>query len=80
MRKVSLLIGTCMLVALALTLLAQTTDLSPIMKDVAATSACCGPCAVMLVAPRRAAITPNNAAAVRIEIWRILFSPSKDFG
>jgi cytochrome c556 len=38
MRKVSLLIGTCMLVALALTLVAQApTDLSPIMKDVAAT-------------------------------------------
>ena len=38
MRKVSLLIGTCMLVALAFTLLAQApTDLSPIMKDVAAT-------------------------------------------
>ena len=38
MRKVSMLIGTCMLVALALTLLAQqATDLPPIMKDVAAT-------------------------------------------
>src|SRR5262245_14770896 len=38
MRKVSVLIGICMLVALALTLLAQApTDLSPIMKDVAAT-------------------------------------------
>src|SRR5215471_17241723 len=35
MRKVSLLIGICMLVAL--TLLAQAPDLSPIMKDVAAT-------------------------------------------
>ena len=49
----SLLIGICMLVALALTLVAQApTDLSPIMKDVAATqtkmrmnmmnSSCCG--------------------------------------
>jgi cytochrome c556 len=38
MRKVSVLIGICTLVALALTLLAQApTDLSPIMKDVAAT-------------------------------------------
>jgi len=38
MRKVSILIGICVLVALALTLLAQApTDLSPIMKDVAAT-------------------------------------------
>jgi hypothetical protein len=37
MRKVSLLIGICMLVALALTLLAQAPDLAPIMKDVAAT-------------------------------------------
>src|SRR5262245_7299520 len=38
MRKVSVLIGICALVALALTLLAQApTDLSPIMKDVAAT-------------------------------------------
>ena len=38
MRKVSVLIGICMLVALALTLIAQApTDLSPIMKDVAAT-------------------------------------------
>jgi cytochrome c556 len=37
MRKVSVLIGICMLVALALTLLAQAPDLSPIMKDVAAT-------------------------------------------
>src|SRR5215475_394312 len=37
MRKVSLLIGICMLVALALTLLAQAPDLSPVMKDVAAT-------------------------------------------
>src|SRR5215468_1435491 len=37
MRKVSLLIGICMIVALALTLLAQAPDLSPIMKDVAAT-------------------------------------------
>jgi len=37
MRKVSLLIGICMLVALALTLLAQGPDLSPVMKDVAAT-------------------------------------------
>ena len=40
MRKVSVLIGTCMLVALALTLVAQAPqDLSPIMKDVGATSA-----------------------------------------
>ena len=40
MRKVSLLIGVCMLIALALTLVAQAPqDLSPIMKDVAATSA-----------------------------------------
>ncbi|HEU5237471.1 MAG TPA: hypothetical protein VFU37_10040 [Pyrinomonadaceae bacterium] len=40
MRKVSVLIGICTLVALALTLLAQQapTDLSPIMKDVQATS------------------------------------------
>src|SRR5262245_15932485 len=37
MRKVSVLIGICMLVALALTLLAQPPDLSPVMKDVAAT-------------------------------------------
>ena len=38
MRKVSVLIGICTLVALALTLFAQApTDLSPIMKDVAAT-------------------------------------------
>src|SRR6266705_5452694 len=38
MRKVSVLIGICMLVAVALTLAAQApTDLSPIMKDVAAT-------------------------------------------
>ena len=38
MRKVSVLIGICMLVALALTLVAQgPSDLSPIMKDVAAT-------------------------------------------
>jgi hypothetical protein len=39
MRKVSLVIGICMLVALALTLLAQQApqDLSPIMKDVQAT-------------------------------------------
>ena len=38
MRKVSILIGICMLVALALTLMAQgPPDLSPIMKDVAAT-------------------------------------------
>jgi Spy/CpxP family protein refolding chaperone len=38
MRKVSLLIGICLLVALALTLAAQApTDLSPIMKDVQAT-------------------------------------------
>jgi len=38
MRKVSLLIGICMLVALALTLAAQGPDLSPIMKDVGATN------------------------------------------
>jgi len=40
MRKVSVLIGICMLVALALTLAAQgpVTDLSPVMKDVAATN------------------------------------------
>src|SRR5262245_22991966 len=39
MRKVSVMIGICMLVALALTLVAQApTDLSPIMKDVAATN------------------------------------------
>jgi hypothetical protein len=39
MRKVSVLIGICTLVALALTLLAQApADLSPIMKDVAATN------------------------------------------
>jgi hypothetical protein len=39
MRKVSVLIGICMLVALALTLLAQSeADLPPIMKDVAATN------------------------------------------
>ena len=38
MRKVSVLIGICMLVALALTLVAQQTqDLSPVMKDVGAT-------------------------------------------
>jgi hypothetical protein len=38
MRKVSVLIGICMLIALALTLIAQAPqDLSPIMKDVAAT-------------------------------------------
>src|SRR5688572_4545543 len=39
MRKVSMLIGFCMLTALALTLLAQTAEqqLQPIMKDVAAT-------------------------------------------
>ena len=38
MRKVSVLIGICMLVALALTLVAQQApqDLSPVMKDVAA--------------------------------------------
>ena len=41
MRKVSVLIGICMLVALALTLVAQqaVTDLSPVMKDVQASSA-----------------------------------------
>ena len=39
MRKVSMLIGICMLVALALTLVAQgPPDLSPIMKDVGATN------------------------------------------
>ena len=39
MRKVSVLIGICTLVALALTLMAQAPqDLSPIMKDVAATN------------------------------------------
>ena len=39
MRKVSVLIGICLLVALALTLVAQApTDLSPIMKDVGATN------------------------------------------
>ena len=39
MRKVSVLIGICMLVALALTLLAQSeADLPPIMKEVAATN------------------------------------------
>ena len=39
MRKVSVLIGICTLVALALTLFAQApTDLSPIMKDVQATT------------------------------------------
>src|SRR6476659_3170388 len=38
MRKVSILIGICLLVALALTLVGQSgADLSPIMKDVAAT-------------------------------------------
>jgi hypothetical protein len=38
MRKTSLLIGICVLVAVGLTLAAQApTDLSPIMKDVAAT-------------------------------------------
>lgn len=39
MRKVSMLIGLCMLLALALTLLAQTPEaqLQPIMKDVATT-------------------------------------------
>jgi len=37
MRKVSILIGICMIVAVALTLVAQTTDLSPIMKDVGTT-------------------------------------------
>jgi hypothetical protein len=39
MRKVSLVIGICMLVALALTLVAQQApqDLSPVMKDVQAT-------------------------------------------
>ena len=40
MRKVSLLIGICMLAALAITIWAQQappTDLSPVMKDVGAT-------------------------------------------
>jgi cytochrome c556 len=40
MRKVSVLIGVCMLAALAITMWAQQappTDLSPVMKDVAAT-------------------------------------------
>ena len=38
MRKGSILIGICMLTALAITIWAQApTDLSPIMKDVAAT-------------------------------------------
>jgi hypothetical protein len=38
MRKTSLLIGICVLVAVGLTLAAQApTDLSPIMKDIAAT-------------------------------------------
>jgi cytochrome c556 len=41
MRKVSVLIGICMLVALALTVLAQQEpfDLAPIMKDIAAANA-----------------------------------------
>ena len=44
MRKVSILIGVCMLAALALTTWGQergapVTDLSPVMKDVAATQA-----------------------------------------
>ena len=44
MRKVSILIGVCMLAALALTIWGQergapVTDLSPVMKDVAATQA-----------------------------------------
>jgi len=39
MRKVSLLIGICLLVALALTIVAQEQELQPIMKDVAATNA-----------------------------------------
>jgi len=40
MRKVPILIGLCLLVALGLTLVAQqaATDLSPIMKDVQATN------------------------------------------
>jgi hypothetical protein len=40
MRKVSILIGACMLVALALTIVAgqAPTDLSPVMKDVNATA------------------------------------------
>src|SRR5438128_12460662 len=44
MRKVSVLIGICMLAALAITIWGQArgapvTDLSPVMKDVAATQA-----------------------------------------
>src|SRR2546428_9266041 len=41
MRKISVLIGICMLAALAITILAQQappTDLSPVMKDAAATT------------------------------------------
>ncbi len=40
MRKVSILIGICMIAAVALTIFAQgpVTDLSPVMKDVGATS------------------------------------------
>lgn len=38
MRKVSILIGICMLTALALTLVAQQQDLSPVMKEVGSTS------------------------------------------
>jgi len=40
MRKVSVLIGICVLAALAITVLAQQapTDLSPVMKDVGATT------------------------------------------
>jgi len=40
MRKVPILIGLCLLVALGLTLMAQqeVTDLSPVMKDVQATN------------------------------------------
>src|SRR3954470_22370253 len=33
MRRVSILIGVCALTALAITVMAQVTDLSPIMKD-----------------------------------------------
>lgn len=38
MRKASVLIGFCMVAGLAITLAAQGPDLSPIMKDVGATS------------------------------------------
>jgi cytochrome c556 len=39
MRKVSIIIAVCMVVAVALTLSAQVTDLSPIMKQVGPASA-----------------------------------------